>query len=661
MKPTKAIFVAVPLAILLLPLGIYVGDRATSTSDIARNVTIEGVAVGGLNRADATLAVEAYENRLRSNSGVFLIRDEPYKLSPLTISLDADVETAVDAAFLARRDGGAVSNFQSWLSSFSTPTNVALDISFNDEAIHDVIDAWEVDAIANPAYNGSVSVVDGVVTPEYPRAGQSLDHDIVHDQVVTEMSRIDKQGVVLDIIDSSPTLTDENVDTAAAEMSQMINSSISMVSAAAGFRTTFTAEELATAVVSIPGSDGASLEIVFDETPVLLILEPKRAVYEVQPVDARFDINLETDEFVVVPGRNGTLLDVPRLLTEMKRAALGTKTGEFPLVVGEQPSFTTAEAEAFTSLGPLAGFTTGHAAHQSRVTNIHLMADAVNGSIVLPGEEWSINDHVGERTEEKGYVAAPAIINGSPYCCDHPANIGGGVSQFGTTFYNAVFYSCLEDVDHKAHSLYFPRYPEGREATLGFLAPDVRFLNNTAFPVVIATAYTDTTVTVKMYGDNGGRVCTDDTHERENIVEFTEELVADTEGELSPGEREKIRSGINGFLIKVDRIVTYLDGRVETDLNLVHRYRMLTEQYKVHPCEVSGNPVNCPVRLQSVVGMSWQDALASLSDVGLFAAKNLQSVDSSSEHDIVLSQSPAAGELIDPGTTILLTVGVYSG
>jgi len=659
MKPSKTIFAIVPLAIALLPIGIYLIDRQTSSDEIARNVTVSAVAVGGMNRADATLAVEAYENQLRTDTGVFIVNGQTFKLSPISISLDTDVTSAIDAAFLVRRDEGPVANFRSWIASFSDSEDVTLDVVFDDDAIMDQILTWEEESIPNPAYNGSVAVLDGLVVREYPRAGQSLDHVAAFDQITTEMSTLDKSSPTLDVIDSTPTLTPDVVDAAAEEMALMIDSAVTMISPDVGFRTTFRSEQLASAARSDISADGLMLINSFDEDRVLEILEPRRTEYEIQPADAKFDINLETDEFTIVPGRNGTLLDAPMLLSNMKTAALGSGTGAFPLLVGQEPSFTTKDAEAFTTLGPLAGFTTEHPARQPRVTNIQKMADTVNGAIVLPGEEWSINDHVGERTEEKGYVAAPAVINGEPYCCDHPANIGGGVSQFGTTLYNAVFYSCLADLEHKPHSLYFTRYPMGREATLGVPAPDVRFGNDTDFPIVIATGYTDTSITVKMYGDNGGLTCTDDTHDIEDVVEFEEELVADEEDELLPGDREKIRSGINGFLVKVDRVVTYPDGRIETDLNLVHRYRVLSEQYMVHPCEVSGEPVNCPVALGSLVNQTWEDALAELQEVGLLAAKVTGFVDDPAKDGIVLTQDPAPGEWVDAGTTVTLTVGVY--
>ncbi len=659
MKPRKAIFVFVPLAILLLPLGVYLADRATSTTEIARNVTIDGVQVGGMSRADATLAVEAYENQLRTNTGVFTLNGNVFKLSPVAVGLTADVDTAIDEALVIRRSAGVVENFSSWIRSFSTVEDIPLTIEFDNAAIDKTITTWEAEAIPNPAYNGGVTVVDDVVTPEYPRAGQSLDPDAAHSKVVAEMSTLNKEGVTLDVIDSIPTLTDMDIDSAAAEMTLMINSAITMISPTVGFRTTFRPEHLASAVRANLNPEGTRIEVAFDSDRVLEILEPRRAEYEIEPVDAKFDIDLETDEFSVVPGHSGTLLDTPTLMAEMKTAALGSGIGTFPLLVGAEPQFTTEAAEAFTSLGPLSGFTTMHPAGQPRVINIHQMADDVNGAIVLPGDEWSINGQVGERTEAKGYVAAPAIINGEPYCCDHPANIGGGVSQFGTTLFNAVFFSCLEDAGHKPHSLYFTRYPMGREATLGVPGPDVAFRNNTEHPVVIATAYTDTSITVKMYGDNGGTTCIDDTHEPEDVVEFEKEFVADEEDILVPGEMENIRSGISGFLIKVDRIVTYPDGRTETDLNLVHRYRTLTEQYLVHPCEVSGEPVHCPVKLGSVVDLTWEAALEILSEAELLAAKVTGFVDNPAKDGIVLTQDPAPGDWVDAGTTVTLTVGVY--
>ena len=83
--------------------------------------------------------------------------------------------------------------------------------------------------------------------------------------------------------------------------------------------------------------------------------------------------------------------------------------------------------------------------------------------------------------------------------------VGGGVSQFTTTLYNAVFWGGYEDVEHKPHSYYFSRYPEGVEATLNWRSPDLKFRNNTDRAILIDTRYTDTSITVRMFGENDGR------------------------------------------------------------------------------------------------------------------------------------------------------------
>ena len=145
-------------------------------------------------------------------------------------------------------------------------------------------------------------------------------------------------------------------------------------------------------------------------------------------------------------------------------------------------------------------FTTYRNCCEPRVRNIQLMADAVDGYVVLPGEIFSINEVVGPRTRAKGYVEAPYLKDGKLACCA----VGGGTSQFGTTIYNAIFWGGFEDIAHQPHSRYINRYPLGIEATLGYPNLDVKFRNDTDGIVVIRTSYTATSITVSLWGDAGG-------------------------------------------------------------------------------------------------------------------------------------------------------------
>ncbi|MGI9667357.1 MAG: VanW family protein [Acidimicrobiia bacterium] len=659
--PRRALFLIVPLAILLLPIGIYLADSTTSSEEVARNVSVAGVPVGGMTEDDALLAVQAHEQALRQSTGVFVVNGQTFKMSPTSVGLTANTQRAVADAMSTRRTGNFVENFRSWVESFSTGEEVPLQVNFSDEAIDDHLDDWESAAIPNAAFEGAVWIANEEISRQYPLAGEKIEKVTARKTIIEQMSILDKTTASLAVVTSEPILTDADIDAAAEEMRSMIDSEITLTSNDVGFRATFFVDQLTRAVRADLNEAADALIVTFDEAAVVEILEPRRSEFEIQPVDAQFDIDLATSRISVIPGRAGTLLDTPALLVEMKQAALGSGVGPFPLIVGAQPSFTTETAESYTDLGLLASFTTNHPARQERVTNIQQMARDVDGAIVQPGAEWSINDHIGERTEAKGYVAAPAIINGVPYCCDHPANIGGGVSQFGTTLFNAVFFACLEDVEHRPHSLHFTRYPEGREATLGVPGPDVRFGNDTEAPVIIKTAYTDTSITVLMFGNNGGKTCTDVTHEREDIVEFEEELVADEEDELAPGQRRQERSGIDGFLVRVDRVVTYPDGQEEIDLQLVWRYQPLSELYTVHPCEVSGEPVSCPVQVPTLAGQTWEDALLALQELGLLAARVDEPVEDADLDGRVIGQDPAVGEWANSGSTVTLTIGSYSG
>ncbi|HEY7072977.1 MAG TPA: VanW family protein, partial [Acidimicrobiales bacterium] len=147
---------------------------------------------------------------------------------------------------------------------------------------------------------------------------------------------------------------------------------------------------------------------------------------------------------------------------------------------------------AATTAGP--GFTTYHDPGQPRVTNIHRIADIVRGAVIMPGDTFSINDYVGPRTVAKGFVEAGAIREG-----EHVDEVGGGVSQFATTTFNAAYFAGLDILTYQAHSESFSRYPPGREATMGFPAPDLKIRNNTPYGILIWPTYTGTSLTVTLY------------------------------------------------------------------------------------------------------------------------------------------------------------------
>lgn len=178
--------------------------------------------------------------------------------------------------------------------------------------------------------------------------------------------------------------------------------------------------------------------------------------------------------------------------------------------------------------------TTHHDCCESRVTNIHRMADLVRGYIIPPnGGHFSINEHVGPRTTSNGFVEAGAIENG-----EHVTAVGGGVSQFATTMFNAAFHAGLDIPNYQFHTEHLSRYPYGRESTVSYPAPEFRVVNNTPYGVLIWPTYTDTSVTVHLYSTRyaTGAQTGQSTSSRGSCIDVTTE-----------------------------RTRTYVDGRTETD------------------------------------------------------------------------------------------------
>jgi vancomycin resistance protein YoaR len=158
------------------------------------------------------------------------------------------------------------------------------------------------------------------------------------------------------------------------------------------------------------------------------------------------------------------------------------------------PAFGDDEARALGIVSSVAAFKTSHACCEGRVANIHRISDLLRGVVIPPDGTFSVNDLIGPRTKAKGFVAAPVITNH-----EHDTAVGGGISQFATTLFNAAFFAGLDLVEYQSHSLYISRYPYGREATLSYPAPDLKLHNPTSHGVLIWPTYTDTSLSVALY------------------------------------------------------------------------------------------------------------------------------------------------------------------
>lgn len=595
MKSRVVLFALLPIALFLLPAGVFWIDRSIAEGEIPRNVSIAGIDVSGLSYDDAMLTIQAHEHQLQTTPAVFSVNDRSFQLDPVSVGVEIDEESAVTAAMNQRTEGGAFRRFFAWVGGFNGTVDIPVRVALDREAINDQLETWQNEAIPNPAYEGSVSVVDGRVAVEYPRAGERIEMEPASNVVVETLSSLDDREAPIPTTDHQPVLTNSDVDAAAAQVRRIIASDVTLSNDDIDLVVTFAKDEIARAVYTEVNTDPVAIEILLDEAVIRDLLEPRQNEIELPPRSAKFEATVSSGNVSIIPSRFGTLMDVPGVAAELLKAASGSGSGPFPIAQGDEPRLTTEEAEAYGPLSRVSHFTT-NTPGRNRVHNIHLMADAVDETVVFPGETFSVNEVVGQRTEAKGYLEDCAIINGEVVCEGHPANIGGGVSQFATTLYNAIFYGCYEDVEHKPHSLYFSKYPEVVEATMGFPSPDVKFRNNTDAPVIIRTTYSSSQITVHFYGNNGGKKCTAEWGGRTHPEDYETVYVSHDEAELSlgPGQQKRIQSGKNGFTASVTRVITHSDGSVERGRTWTWRYRTQSEKIAVHRCMVTGKPVGCP-------------------------------------------------------------------
>ena len=260
-----------------------------------------------------------------------------------------------------------------------------------------------------------------------------------------------------------------------------------------------------------------------------------------------FDLSKHPEgKIAIVPGSDSTVCC--EAAPEKVLQALATPLGE-PLELSLRTKTAAESAQEASLLGiteRIATFTTPHPCCQNRVINIHKIADAARGAIILPGQTFSVNGYVGERTPEKGYVKDAGISYGA-----HVVQYGGGTSQFTTTLFNNAFFAGMDIVDYQMHTEYFTRYPYGREATLSWQHPDLKIKNISDHAILIWTYYTGTSLTVELYG----------TH----FVSYADQ----TAQSVTP-------SGTCTY-VRTERTRTFLDGTTKKDYFATTYFQPLTK------------------------------------------------------------------------------------
>ncbi len=598
-------------AVLVILLGAYGLTRAVSRGEVMGRVEVAGTPVGGLDRERVLIALVSVEEAYLARAVAVTIEDKVVSLDPPEAGLDLNEESIADNAMAVGRTGKLITEFWWWLTHAFSTVEVPVTGSVDPEAMAEVFDTWDTEVISRPANHGGLTLIDGGVEPSYPVAGIGVDRDAAMAILGASLLANEANQTVIPTIVVEPKLTNADVDSAKAEAEQLISAPIRLIHA--GTEAVFVVSQLIEAFRSetVLEETGAQIVYFFDPEVVKGFLGPVRSEFEDPPVDAEFEIS--GDSISIIPGRKGTRIDGKETADRLTSAGLsGERLGLLPIVESADPEITTEYLESLSINHLVSQFTTYHSCCEDRVSNIHTMADTIDGVIVLPGETFSLNGFVGERTAEDGYVPAGTIIAG-----ELKDTVGGGVSQFATTFYNAVFWGGYEDVEHKPHSYYFSRYPEGIEATINWRTPDLEFRNNRDHAILIDTVYTATSITVRFFGDNDGRTLKGEQsggsrkvwvdHEGGPNALHVKASVSDRYGFTDPpsprykanpnlavDQQIQTQSERGGWSVTVTREIFRGGTVLVEEQEWVVRYASRFAVFEVHPCMVPGTSVTCP-------------------------------------------------------------------
>lgn len=301
--------------------------------------------------------------------------------------------------------------------------------------------------------------------------------------------------------------------------------------------------------IKINGDSSVIIDVKVDEVePSAIDLEKIRSEIYKEVKDAYYT----TNPFTIYPEVNGVDFDIENAKTIISEPK---EQYEIPLII-TKANKTVQEigTEAFPDL--LATFSTNYnAGDTNRTTNLKLSAGKINGTVLLPGDEFSYNKVVGERTIEAGYKMAATFSGGKVV-----DGLGGGICQISSTLYDAVVMANLDVTVRRNHQFVTSYLPGGKDATVVWGSQDFKFVNSRKYPVRITATVSGGVATVQVWGVKE-EVEYDITIETKKTatIPYTTQYVKDST--LPKGTQKVVQNGNNGSKYEAYKVMR-LNGEV---------------------------------------------------------------------------------------------------
>ena len=463
--------------------------------------------------------------------------------------------------------------------------------------------------LALVAVGGAIFLRQSLTGPSaFPSPSPTLGAELTPEPTLEPEAGIFREGTVIDGVD----LSGKTVEEARTALDEANNAAIQTMKLTLSFgdeiRTVnlanytpkFDVESAMQQALDAPEGDTAEIHQTVTLENLMGLksdLETMAASFTVEAQDAtmtsvdEIDTSKPVEEwFTITPEVVGKAVNTDALWTAVS-SALDTMNLETPIAVPfvETQPTVTAESLRATQLERVSKFSTTFTKDSNRTHNIKLACASITGTVLQPGEEFSFNGVVGERTAAAGYKEAGVIVGGDRL----EQGLGGGICQVSGTLFNAVVRADLEVTERYRHSYELSYLKRGRDATVDYGNKDFKFKNSSDAPIVVVMYTSGQEVYAEIYGKAlpngqtiGMDVITNSTIKPKSGVLY----VADSS--VPRGTTKKVNAR-NGIKCTTYKVIYDADG------NEIDRIKLFSDYYpeiqaKVYYNPKDGNPSETP-------------------------------------------------------------------
>ena len=490
----KKIMIAVIVTVIIVFISAIAltgfSITASLSNKIVNGVSINGIDVSGLTKEEATNKIQNQINSTKIDALTLTYEDYTTTIEREELDVNLNVENTVNQAFSVGRANNIIVNNFKIVSLGFKKENIEIPKEYNSEVLTTILDNIE-QSLPGLVMDYTYCVEDDELIITRGTAGIKLDRESLSEIIIEKF-----MGNIITKNSNEAQIPVINAEPADIDLEKIYSE------------------------IKCEPQDAYIIE-----KPLEIVPEKNGIDFKVTMEEAKEIVNKEIkDEYII-----------PLKITKAKKTMKDLGSKAFP--------------------DQLAKYTTKYdASNRNRSTNLELAAKKINGTVLLPGEEFSYNKVVGKRTIENGYKEAAVYANGGV-----ENGLGGGICQISTTLYNAVLLANLEITERKNHTYITSYEVAGRDATVVYGVKDFRFKNSREYPIKIVASVKNGVAMMKIMG-----IKEEVEYEVKIVAYKTSTIPYKTEkienDRLTKGKEKVKQKGTNGCKAVCYREL-YLDGK----------------------------------------------------------------------------------------------------